>query len=44
VQKIAAIPGVYELNIGHAIVAQALFVGWERAVAEMKALMVAAAR
>jgi pyridoxine 5-phosphate synthase len=44
VQKIAAIPGVYELNIGHAIVAQALFVGWERAVAEMKALMVAVAR
>ena len=43
VHKIAAIPGVYELNIGHAIVAQALFVGWERAVAEMKALMVAAA-
>ncbi len=42
VQKIAALPGVYELNIGHAIVAQALFVGWERAVAEMKALMVAA--
>jgi pyridoxine 5-phosphate synthase len=44
VQKIAAIHGIYELNIGHAIVAQALFVGWERAVAEMKALMVAAAR
>ena len=44
VQKITAIPGIYELNIGHAIVAQALFVGWERAVAEMKALMVAAAR
>lgn len=44
VQKIAAIPGIYELNIGHAIVAQALFVGWERAVAEMKALMVAVAR
>lgn len=44
VQKIAAIPGIYELNIGHAIVAQALFVGWERAVAEMKALMVAAAK
>jgi pyridoxine 5-phosphate synthase len=39
VQAIAAIPGVAELNIGHAIVAQALFVGWERAVAEMKRLM-----
>lgn len=44
VQAIAAIPGVAELNIGHAIVAHALFVGWERAVAEMKRLMVEAAR
>jgi pyridoxine 5-phosphate synthase len=43
VQAIAGIPGVAELNIGHAIVAQALFVGWERAVAEMKRLMVEAA-
>ena len=34
---------VEELNIGHAIVAQALFVGWERAVADMKRLMVEAA-
>ena len=42
VQAIAGIPGVAELNIGHAIVAQALFVGWERAVAEMKRLMVEA--
>jgi pyridoxine 5-phosphate synthase len=42
VQPIAAIPELYELNIGHAIVAQALFVGWERAVREMKDLMVAA--
>lgn len=44
VQKIAAIPDVRELNIGHAIVAHALFVGWERAVREMKALMLAAAQ
>lgn len=44
VQEIAAIPGVRELNIGHAIVAHALFVGWERAVREMKALMVTAVR
>ena len=44
VQEIAAIPGIGELNIGHAIVAHALFVGWENAVREMKALMVAAAR
>ncbi len=43
VQAIAGIGGVAELNIGHAIVAQALFVGWERAVAEMKRLMVEAA-
>lgn len=43
VQAIAAIPGVAELNIGHAIVAHALFVGWERAVAEMKRLMLEAA-
>ncbi len=40
VQAIAAIPGVAELNIGHAIVAQALFMGWEKAVREMKRLMV----
>jgi pyridoxine 5-phosphate synthase len=43
VQDIAAIPGIGELNIGHAIVAHALFVGWENAVREMKALMVAVA-
>ena len=42
VDRIAAIAGVSELNIGHAIVAHALFVGWEQAVKEMKALMVAA--
>jgi pyridoxine 5-phosphate synthase len=42
VQAIAAIPGVEELNIGHAIVAQALFTGWENAVREMKRLMVEA--
>jgi pyridoxine 5-phosphate synthase len=34
---------VHELNIGHAIVAQALFTGWQQAVAEMKRLMVEAA-
>jgi pyridoxine 5-phosphate synthase len=39
VHEIAAIPGVDELNIGHAIVAHAIFVGWDSAVAEMKALM-----
>ena len=39
VQPIAAIPQVAELNIGHAIVAHALFVGFAPAVREMKALM-----
>jgi pyridoxine 5-phosphate synthase len=39
VHHIAAIPGIDELNIGHAIVAHALFVGWDHAVREMKALM-----
>lgn len=42
VQAIAAIPEITELNIGHAIVAHALFVGLERAVGEMKQLMLAA--
>ena len=41
-QPIAAIPQIRELNIGHAIVAHALFVGWEAAVREMKQLMLAA--
>lgn len=41
-QAIAAIPGIAELNIGHAIVAQAVFVGWTKAVSDMKALMVKA--
>jgi len=42
VQPIAAIPQISELNIGHAIVAHALFVGWAEAVREMKQLMLAA--
>lgn len=42
VAEIAALPGISELNIGHAIVAQSIFVGWERAVRDMKALMVLA--
>jgi pyridoxine 5-phosphate synthase len=42
VQPIAAIAEIDELNIGHAIVAHALFAGWENAVREMKAIMVAA--
>jgi pyridoxine 5-phosphate synthase len=42
VQPVAAIADIGELNIGHAIVAHALFAGWENAVREMKAIMVAA--
>jgi len=42
VAPIAAIGEIVELNIGHAIVAQALFDGFAAAVAKMKALMVAA--
>lgn len=44
VQIIAALPGITELNIGHAIVAQAVFDGWESAVRRMKALIVEAVR
>ncbi len=42
VQAIAAIADIAELNIGHAIVAHAVFAGWQNAVREMKAIMVAA--
>lgn len=42
VAPVAAIDGIAELNIGHAIVAQAVFDGWEKAVRDMKALMVQA--
>ena len=40
VEPIAALPGVRELHIGHAIVSRAVFVGMREAVREMKALMV----
>ncbi len=42
VQAIAAIPAIRELNIGHAIVARAVFTGLQAAVREMKRLMLAA--
>ncbi len=42
VQAIATIQDIAELNIGHAIVAHAVFVGWQNAVREMKAIMIAA--
>ena len=44
VQPIAAIPQMHELNIGHAIVARAVFSGLDAAVREMKRLMVEARR
>jgi pyridoxine 5-phosphate synthase len=39
VPAIAAIPGINELNIGHSIIARAVFVGLTTAVTEMKQLM-----
>ena len=44
VQPIAALSGMRELHIGHAIVSRAVFVGMREAVRQMKALMVQAAR
>ena len=39
VKPIAAIAELSELNIGHAIVAEALFKGWQKAIIDMKTLM-----
>jgi pyridoxine 5-phosphate synthase len=39
VGPIAAIPEMHELNIGHSIVARAIMVGFQEAVAEMKRLV-----
>lgn len=39
VASVARIPNLHELNIGHAIVARAIFVGMTQAVREMKALL-----
>jgi len=39
VRPVAAIEGIVELNIGHAIVSQAIFDGWTKAIRDMKALM-----
>lgn len=36
---VAALPGMRELNIGHAIISRAVFVGLRQAVAEMKRLL-----
>ncbi len=43
VEAVARIPGIAELNIGHAIIARALFTGLGPAVADMKRLMAACA-
>jgi pyridoxine 5-phosphate synthase len=43
VRRIAALEGVRELHIGHAIVSRSIFTGLRAAVAEMKRLMVEAA-
>jgi len=40
VRPIVAIPNICELNIGHAIIAEAVFIGLEQAVKNMKALLV----
>ena len=39
VQPVAALPGIRELHIGHAIVSRSIFVGIREAVREMKRLM-----
>lgn len=39
VEAIAEIPELHELNIGHALIAHALFVGMKQAVIEMRSLM-----
>lgn len=42
VSAIAAIDTIAELNIGHSIVANSVFMGWENAIKTMKQLMVSA--
>ncbi|HJQ57773.1 MAG TPA: pyridoxine 5'-phosphate synthase [Vineibacter sp.] len=39
VEPIAAIPQVVELNIGHFLVGEAIFIGWAASLAEMRRLM-----
>jgi pyridoxine 5-phosphate synthase len=41
VQDIVEIPNLVELNIGHAIIAESLFIGLEAAVKKMKSLLIA---
>ena len=39
VKPVAAIPEVAELNIGHFLIGEAIFVGLQAAIAQMRALM-----
>ena len=43
VEPVAQIPEINELNIGHGIIARAIFTGLDQAIREMLALMLAAA-
>ncbi|EMP57223.1 pyridoxine 5'-phosphate synthase [Marinobacter santoriniensis NKSG1] len=43
-ERVAAIEGVNELNIGHAIIARAVFTGLKEAVSDMKAILERARR
>ena len=44
VQPVAALPGIRELHIGHAIIARSVFAGLREAVRQMKVLIREAAR
>ena len=39
VSAMTAVKHIDELNIGHAIVAEALFIGWDNAIKKMKSLI-----
>ena len=44
VKAVSAIPEIRELNIGHAIIAESVFIGLNQAVAKMKELMLSSRR
>ena len=44
VQDICAIPNIVELNIGHSVIAESVFIGLDAAVRRMKALLCGNAR
>lgn len=44
VEDVAALPEVAELNIGHFLVGEAIFVGLEASVSKMKKLIIAGSR